>query len=52
VAISDQANQAARGDPEIGSAGHRVRTLVVHAREDLEIARQARRLVANAKTVN
>jgi acetate kinase len=52
VAISDEANAAAREDGDIGPPDARVRTLVVHAREDLEIARQARRLVANARTVN
>jgi acetate kinase len=52
VAIGNAANQTVRGDGEIGAPDARVRTLVVHAREDLEIARQARRLVANAKTVN
>ncbi len=46
VAIDDRLNQGARGDGEIGVAHAPVRTLLVHAREDLEIARQARRLVA------
>ena len=46
VAIDDQPNQAVHGDGEIGSPAAHVRALVVHAREDLEIARQARRLVA------
>jgi acetate kinase len=52
VAISDDANAAAREDDDIGAPGARVRTLVIHAREDLEIARQARSLVANAKAIN
>jgi len=52
VAIGEPANAAAREDGDIGAPDARARTLVVHAREDLEIARQARRLVANAKTVS
>jgi acetate kinase len=52
VAISEAANAGAREDGDIGAPGAPVRTLVIHAREDLEIARQARALVANAETVN
>jgi acetate kinase len=52
MAISEDANAAVREDADIGAPDARVRTLVVRAREDLEIARQARRLVANVKTVN
>ena len=42
VAIDDAANSAAAADQEIGAAGARVRTFVIEAREDLEIARQTR----------
>jgi acetate kinase len=42
IALDPGANEAAGGDQEIGSAGAAVRTLVVHAREDREMARQAR----------
>jgi acetate kinase len=42
VAIDSAANTAATGDAEISAAGAVVRTLVITAREDLEIARQVR----------
>ena len=42
VAIDPAANAAAAGDAEISAAGPAVRTVVVTAREDLEIARQVR----------
>jgi acetate kinase len=42
VAIDPRANAAAAGDVEISAAGAAVRTVVVTAREDLEIARQIR----------
>lgn len=38
VGIDETANAAARPDTEITSAGAGVRTLVVEAREDLQIA--------------
>jgi acetate kinase len=40
VAIDEHRNVAARGDSEISAVGAGVRTLVLTAREDLEIARQ------------
>jgi acetate kinase len=42
VALDDSRNEASRPDAEIGAAGAAVRTLVIAAREDLEIARQVR----------
>jgi acetate kinase len=45
VAIDPDLNAAAAGDTEITAQGARVRSLRVTAREDLEIARQARELV-------
>lgn len=45
VAIDDRRNANPNVDAEITGAGAQVRTLVVHAREDLEIARQVRDLV-------
>jgi acetate kinase len=42
VAIDQERNLAASGDAEITAAGALVRTVVVSAREDLEIARQVR----------
>jgi acetate kinase len=42
VALDESLNGAARGDCEIGASGAPVRTLVVTAREDLEIAREVR----------
>jgi acetate kinase len=46
VALDAGANEAASGDAEIGTPGAAVRTLVVTAREDLEVARQARATLA------
>ena len=42
VQLDALANEAAVGDAEIGAHGAAVRTLVIAAREDLEIARQVR----------
>jgi acetate kinase len=42
VALDADANAAASADAEIGAAGAAVSTLVVTAREDLEVARQVR----------
>jgi len=39
VTIDADANEAARGDADISADGARVRTLVVTAREDVEVAR-------------
>jgi acetate kinase len=47
VAIDTNVNAAARPDAEISAAESRVRTLVVRAREDAEMARQARALLAS-----
>jgi acetate kinase len=46
VAIDGERNAAISGDGEITAEGSAVRTVVVTAREDLEIARQVRALVA------
>jgi acetate kinase len=46
VAMDRDANAAASGDADISAAGSRVSTLVVTAREDAEIARQVRDLMA------
>ena len=45
VDVDHEANTAVTGDGEIGAAGARVRTLVVTAREDLEISRQVRAIL-------
>jgi acetate kinase len=45
VELDRARNDAASGDAEIGADGADVRTLVVTAREDLEIARQVRAVV-------
>lgn len=42
VALDGERNQAVEGDADVSAVGARVRTLVVRAREDLEIARQVR----------
>jgi acetate kinase len=46
VAVDDAANAAALGDAEITADGATVRTFVVTAREDLEIAREVRACLA------
>jgi acetate kinase len=46
VAVDPERNLAVVGDAEIGASDSRVRVAVVAAREDLELARQARRLLA------
>jgi acetate kinase len=48
VEIDDEANAAALGDTEIGASGSPVRVLVVAAREDVEIARQARAVLGGS----
>jgi acetate kinase len=45
VALEDAANRAGAGDREIGASGARVRSFVITAREDLEIADQVRRVL-------
>jgi acetate kinase len=42
VAVDEERNRGAAPDAEIGAAGAAVRTLVIGAREDVEIARQVR----------
>jgi acetate kinase len=44
VEVDGEPNAAAHGDAEIGAPGARVRTVVITAREDREIARQVRAL--------
>jgi acetate kinase len=46
VKLDPDLNQGATGDAEISAAGAPVRTLRITAREDLEIARQVRALLA------
>jgi acetate kinase len=45
VPVDEDANRATTSDGEISAAGAEVRTFVVTAREDVEIARQARELL-------
>jgi len=47
VELDRARNDIARGDTEIGADGATARTLVVTAREDLEIARQVRSALRN-----
>ncbi len=42
VAVDPAANSAARADADVSAAGAAVRTVVVEAREDLEVVRQVR----------
>jgi acetate kinase len=46
VALDPEANEGAAVDREIGADGSQVRTLVIEAREDLEIARGVRQVLA------
>ena len=46
VALDAETNARATADAEIGAPGAPARTLVVTAREDLEVARQRARLLA------
>jgi len=46
VAIDAERNATAAGDADIGQSDARVRTLVITAREDLEIARQVRAVMS------
>jgi acetate kinase len=47
VAVDRGLNESARGDAEITGNGARVRTLVVTAREEVEVARQVRAVLAS-----
>ena len=46
VGLDDDANRRATADADVGLPGARVRTAVVAAREDVEMARQARTVLA------
>ncbi len=46
VALDEAANESAKADQEISSSGAPVRTLVIEAREDLEIVRGVRQVLA------
>ncbi len=46
VAVDDGANHHVQGDRDISAGTATVRTLVVHAREDVEIAENTRRVVS------
>lgn len=48
LAVDPAGNAAARGDADVSASEAPVRTLVVHAREELAIARATRRAVASA----
>ena len=45
VAVEDQANEHAEGDTDISAGGATVRTVVVAAREDLQVAHEVRALL-------
>lgn len=45
VAVDDPRNDAVRGEGDVTAVGARVRTLVIASREDLQIAREARRVL-------
>ena len=46
VAVDESRNATARPDCEISAQGAPVRTLVIAAREDIEVARQTRAVIA------
>jgi acetate kinase len=46
VAVDESRNAAARPDCDISARGAPVRTLVIAAREDIEVARQTRAVIA------
>ena len=46
IDIDEAANSSIDGDGDVSTAPARVRTLVVHAREDIEVARDVRRLLS------
>jgi acetate kinase len=50
LAIDEQRNAAATGDAEIGAAGAPARIRVLEAREDLEVTRQTRAVLARRTT--
>jgi acetate kinase len=50
VAVDPARDEAADGDADISSAGAAVRTVVIQAREDLEIAGQVRALLRTGRT--
>ncbi len=52
VAVDPDRNAAARPDAEVGSSGAAVRTLVICAREDLEIVREVRAVLGAAPGVS
>jgi acetate kinase len=45
IAIQPERNDAAGGDADVSAPDAEVRTLVVHAREDVEVAREVRRVL-------
>jgi acetate kinase len=47
VAVDGARNDEGSGDRDVGSEGASVRTVVIAAREDLEIARQVRGVLAS-----
>jgi acetate kinase len=49
VAIDDDSNSAAHGDADISAPGAAVRTVVITAREDIEIADQTRAVLRDRK---
>jgi acetate kinase len=49
VDIDATKNSAMKGDGDVSARQAQVRTLVVHAREDVEVARDVRRLFASLR---
>jgi acetate kinase len=52
VAVDDDANRSADGDREISAAGAPVRTFVIRAREDVEIADACRRVMSGHRAAH
>jgi acetate kinase len=49
VAVDDRANEEASGDADVSAAGAVVRTVVVNAREDKQIAREVAQLLSGGR---
>jgi acetate kinase len=48
IEVDTALNDSVQGDADISTKAATVRTLVVHAREDVEVARTVRRVLAQA----
>lgn len=49
IEISSPKNRKASGDADVSAPGAKVRTLVAHASEDLEVAKEVRRALSESR---